>query len=107
MQEDKNKLIKTISTLESRLKEMDIEREQLINDLKKLKHSLSELESPSLTQSSSINTQSPHNEKIALFSSLFKGREDIYPKLWTSKKTGNKGYSPVCENEWINGHIRT
>ncbi|MBI4681273.1 MAG: DEAD/DEAH box helicase family protein, partial [Nitrospirae bacterium] len=45
----------------------------------------------------------PLNKKIALFRSLFRGREDIYPRLWTSKKTGNKGYSPVCENEWISG----
>ncbi len=105
MQEDKNKLIKTISAIESRLKEIDSEREQLINDLKKLKHSLSELENPSLESPSAIfiNAQSSLNEKIALFRSLFTGREDVYPRLWTSKKTGNIGYSPVCDNEWING----
>src|SRR3990167_1210230 len=99
MHKDRDNLLKTITATESRLKEIDSEREQLINDLKKLKLTLSELENPSLNPSSSIpsiNAQSSLNEKIALFRSLFKGREDIYPRLWTSKKTGNKGYSPVC-----------
>ncbi len=109
MHKDRDNLLKTITATESRLKEIDSEREQLINDLKKLKLTLSELENPSLNPSSSIpsiNAQSSLNEKIALFRSLFKGREDIYPRLWTSKKTGNKGYSPVCENEWISGICR-
>ena len=28
------------------------------------------------------------NEKITLFLSLFKGRGDVYPKLWQNQKTG-------------------
>ena len=42
-------------------------------------------------------------DKIALFRSLFRGREDVYPKLWESKKTGRKGYTPACANEWVAG----
>ena len=38
-------------------------------------------------------------EKIALFRSLFKGREDIYALRWESSK-GKSGYSPACGNEW-------
>jgi len=30
------------------------------------------------------------------------GREDIFPKLWTSR-AGKKGYSPACSNDWIFG----
>ena len=109
MQEDKNNLIKIITAIELRLQEIDAEREVLINDLKKLKHRFSELESSSLNPPATISfvdTRTPLNKKIALFRSLFKGREDVYPKLWTSKKTGSKGYSPVCENEWKNGLCR-
>ena len=40
-------------------------------------------------------------EKVALFRSLFRGREDVYPKLWTNSKTGRKGYAPACANEWV------
>ena len=43
------------------------------------------------------------NEKITLFLSLFKGRGDVYPKLWQNQKTGKKGYSPACANEWVRG----
>ena len=38
-------------------------------------------------------------EKIKLFMSLFKGRNDIYAKRWQNKE-GKSGYSPVCTNEW-------
>lgn len=40
-------------------------------------------------------------EKISIFRNLFKGREDVFAKYWVSCKTGKKGYSPVCKNEWI------
>ncbi len=49
-----------------------------------------------------INKYSPKNEKIKLFRSLFKGREDVYAKRWTNKK-GMSGYCPVCLNEWKPG----
>lgn len=41
-------------------------------------------------------------EKIRLFQSLFRGREDVYAKRWQNKK-GASGYSPVCSNEWQTG----
>jgi hypothetical protein len=41
--------------------------------------------------------------KIALFRSLFRGREDLYPRRFESKKTGKSGYSPACGNEWVRG----
>ena len=42
-------------------------------------------------------------QKVALFLRLFRGREDVYPRLWQNQKTGRKGYSPACANEWIRG----
>ena len=42
-------------------------------------------------------------EKVALFRSLFRGREDVYPKLWTNAKSGRTGYAPSCANEWVGG----
>ncbi len=41
--------------------------------------------------------------KIALFRSLFRGREDAYPRRFQSRKTGRAGYQPVCANEWARG----
>lgn len=38
-------------------------------------------------------------EKISLYRSLFRGRDDVYPIRWEGKN-GRAGYSPVCANEW-------
>ncbi|HEX5007911.1 MAG TPA: DEAD/DEAH box helicase family protein [Hyphomonadaceae bacterium] len=41
--------------------------------------------------------------KIRLFRSLFRGRDDVYPRRFESRKTGKAGYAPACANEWIRG----
>jgi len=46
---------------------------------------------------------SPPDGKIALFRSLFRGRDDVYPRRFESRKTGKAGYSPACANEWVRG----
>jgi hypothetical protein len=38
--------------------------------------------------------------KIALFRSLFRGREDVYARRFKSRKSG---YQPDCANEWVRG----
>lgn len=42
------------------------------------------------------------DEKVKLFASLFRDREDMYPVRWESK-AGKSGYSPACANEWRAG----
>lgn len=39
-------------------------------------------------------------ERVELFRSLFKGREDVFARRWYSQTTGKSGYQPVCINEW-------
>lgn len=43
------------------------------------------------------------DERVALFMSLFKGREDVFARRWFSRTTGKGGYQPVCVNEWRRG----
>src|SRR5215472_4621497 len=50
-----------------------------------------------------LNQHSPAEAKIALFRSLFRGREDVYPRRFESRKTGRARYSPACGNEWVRG----
>jgi hypothetical protein len=50
-----------------------------------------------------ITNQSAPAEKITLFRSLFRGREEVYPARFESVKSGKSGYSPVCGNEWVRG----
>ena len=47
-----------------------------------------------------VTDRSPAPEKISLFRSLFRGRDDVYPKRWENARTGRSGYAPVCANEW-------
>jgi superfamily II DNA or RNA helicase/very-short-patch-repair endonuclease len=50
-----------------------------------------------------IDRTSPSQTKIALFRSLFRGRDDVYPRRFESRKTGRSGYAPACANEWVRG----
>ena len=52
---------------------------------------------------SSVNHRSGPVEKIALFQSLFRGRSDVYPRRFVSRRTGRSGYAPACANEWVRG----
>src|SRR5216684_4180460 len=50
-----------------------------------------------------VHQLSSSDEKIALFRSLFRGRDDVYPRRFESRKTGKSGYAPACANEWVRG----
>jgi superfamily II DNA or RNA helicase/very-short-patch-repair endonuclease len=56
-----------------------------------------------MKQQADVNHLSPPEVKIALFRSLFRGRDDVYPRRFENRKTGKSGYSPVCANEWLRG----
>lgn len=89
--------LQKISALENKIQALDTKRASLVqelNQLKKLNYSNS---------SAPVTQYSPSADKIQLFKSLFRGREDVYPKRWENTKTGKSGYSPVCGNEWKTG----
>lgn len=47
-----------------------------------------------------VNLQRSPDEKIQLFRSLFRGREDVYAVRWENA-AGKSGYTPACGNEWV------
>ncbi len=57
----------------------------------------------SITQPEGVNHHSTPATKIALFRSLFRGRDDVYPRRFESRRTGKSGYAPACANEWVRG----
>ncbi len=63
------------------------------------------LESPGKSPPPGVPSQLDPAEKIRLFMSLFKGREDVYAKRWQNRE-GRAGYAPVCRNEWKAGLCR-
>lgn len=42
-------------------------------------------------------------EKIGLFRRLFRGRGDVFPTRFVSRKTGKPGYAPACRNKFLRG----
>ena len=44
-----------------------------------------------------VTNASPVQDKIKLFRSLFRGREDVFAVRWTNERTGKSGYMPACE----------
>ncbi len=98
---DKKALLQAIAKEEAQLSRLDSEREQALSRLTTYKHQLAALEAACAEPSITYTTRTPQ-EKVSLFRSLFRGREDLFPKLWTSR-AGKKGYSPACTNDWISG----
>ena len=96
-----------ISEIEAELANLDHHRDQLLDELTQLRRQLLQKGSPAQLllniQGIKVNNQSSQEEKIRLFRSLFKGREDVFPRRFENSKTGKSGYAPVCRNEWQAG----
>jgi hypothetical protein len=43
---------------------------------------------------------SPPDAKVALFRSLFAGRDDVYAVRWDNTRTGKAGWSPAVRGGW-------
>jgi superfamily II DNA or RNA helicase len=95
-----------INSVERELRELEEKRSRLLKKIKCLK-SLREKRSQggnsSVYGKNRLTSRSNQDDKITLFRSLFKGREDVFPKRFESAKTGKSGYQPCCRNEWIKG----
>jgi len=95
-----------------RLTVLDAERaalQQLISTLER-RAATSEGDAGQADQTKSAPTIVRSNmaeaEKIKLFRSIFRGREDVYALRFESKRTGRSGYAPACRNEWVRGICR-
>jgi superfamily II DNA or RNA helicase len=100
MNPNRETITQEIARGEARLSQLDNERLALTNHLQQLHEQLRTTDSPA-NHSESNSALSP-TEKISLFRSLFRGREDVFPKLWTSR-SGGKGYAPACSNDLVSG----
>ena len=58
---------------------------------------------PRVYDPASLSVPKTNTEKVALFRSLFHGREDVFPRRWENQKNGRSGYSPACANERVSG----
>ena len=61
---------------------------------------------PLHSQPIQVDLSSTARAKVALFRSLFRGRDDLYARRFESTTTGKSGYAPACANEWVRGICR-
>jgi superfamily II DNA or RNA helicase len=96
-----------IPEIEAEIANLDLRRSQLLGELAQLRQqshqntSLAQLRMR--FQTDTVNHQSSQENKVRLFRSLFRGRDDVFPRRFENSKTGKSGYAPVCRNEWAAG----
>lgn len=97
-----------IQALELRLKQLDVERAEVLQALKELRSVADKETAPTQGLESTLlgrplRDSSPitPDEQIAVFLQLFRCRENVYPKRWENAKSGKTGYAPACRNEWV------
>lgn len=99
-------LVETIDEEERRLRRLEEERAQAIARLAALRGRLAALDRASTHPKSSDPIATPPRapaEKVKLFRQLFRGRDDLYPTRFVSKKTNKAGYAPACSNKFVAG----
>jgi len=104
----RDRLKEEIARAETLLATLNCERESARARLQTLRDQLAESRTqltPPSEASPILHTRAPATpaEKVRLFRQLFRGREDVFPRLWLNSKTGKKGYAPACSNEWVRG----
>ncbi len=101
-------LKKSISDATEALAALEVRRREIESLLRAQEGELASREAaskvaPATAALTTIGPSRSTSEKIALFRQLFRGRDDVYPKLWVNSKTGKRGYAPACANEWVRG----
>ena len=89
--------------IETRLRELRQEEKRLLVELADVVASEAEKPTGPLGKPARSLTPTSPEEKVGLFEDLFVCRKEVFPKLWENYKTGKKGYSPACDNEWRSG----
>jgi len=94
-----------LAAAEEELSRLNARRKDILEQIDNLKREKALLCKKSSESSDEIyiptvNSQSSVDAKIALFRTLFRGREDIYARRYESVKTGKTGYFPACRTKW-------
>ncbi len=95
-----------VEQLERKLRELDRTRASMELQLEEARGALERIDSRSpaaAPEPTRTFVKLPPEQKISIFRSVFRGREDVYPTRFVSKKTGKAGYSPVCSNKFVEG----
>ena len=89
-----------IIAIRERLVGLESEKAELEASLNKLLSAQEAKDSLRPVSDAPVTNASSPAAKIALFRSLFRGRDDVFPKRWENPMTDKAGYAPACANEW-------
>jgi superfamily II DNA or RNA helicase len=81
------------------IESLRLENHELKLQLKNLSSEMEPVQPTAQADLPTVHQYSTVSDKLALYRSYFRGREDVYPVRWVGKQ-GKTGYSPVCGNEW-------
>jgi len=99
-------LLEAIQREEARLGRLEAEQANTRSRLAALQAELISLGAePETRLAQPLGVEAPRTsaEKVKLFRSLFRGREEVFPTRFMSKKTGKPGYAPACRNKFVRG----
>lgn len=118
MSTENEELKKQLNDALNRISELETENSKLRNLVSNVTHLSDQSTEPSIhteslqkhhledTQSAratsayvQINNQSSPEDKVRLFRSLFRGRDEVFAIRWVGKDN-RSGYSPACNNDW-------
>ncbi len=100
----RDELFAQIAEEQARIVALDCQREVARQRLESLQTELAETSTPSPRRlPTGPGVPATAAEKVHLFRSLFRGREEIFPTRFVSKRTGKPGYAPACGNKFIRG----
>lgn len=104
--EESHHLQEQIRNVQRQLQDLDAQKTILLSLLEKLEKRCHTQVSTCPTVVHNVQPRTPasaiRGDDIALFASLFRGREDVFPKRWEGRD-GKCGYTPACQNEWVRG----
>ena len=99
---------KQLEALRKQLEAVEAERSELIRRIAQLSapepsldvaRTAGDVSAPLQLQPSPMARE----EKVAIFRSHFRGRDDVYAIRFESKRTGRGGYQPACKHDWVPG----
>jgi len=59
-------------------------------------------EDSSTPKAVAVDRSSPPEAKVALFRSVFAGRDDVHALRWDNERTGKAGWGPAVRGGWAN-----
>lgn len=108
MTRPRDPVLQELAREEARLADLERTRDEVRARIKSLRSELTCVTaaaslSPRLPLTVDCNPPRTTADKLQLFRSLFRGRGDMFPLRFVSKKTGKAGYAPACFNKWEPG----